>query len=167
MTEFTPSRLAELKAVAEAATYRAEPLADDVLELIDALDAKTAEVEQAHSDMSARWEHSEHLGAKYHRLWMRDRARADRAEAALERVKARHRKGTVFSHEDSCTETSEEHRREHHVEGSDIGEYYCDQLPEYVICIDCSENSDPDCGYPCPTIQSLAPEAGQRVTPSS
>lgn len=94
-------------------------------------------------------------------------ARADRAEAALERVKAGHRKGTVFSHEDSCTEASEEHRREHHVESSDIGEYYCDQLPEYVICIDCSENSDPDCGYPCPTIQSLAPEAGQRVTPSS
>lgn len=31
------------------------------------------ELEQAHEDMSARWEHSDHLAAKYHRLWMTER----------------------------------------------------------------------------------------------
>ena len=50
-------------------------------------DEARAEVEQAHADMSTRWEHSDHLGAKYHRLWIRDKQRAEKAEAALDRVR--------------------------------------------------------------------------------
>ena len=84
MTEFTPARLAELRGVAEAA----EPMMvfggpaqntyvsvekQELLALIAALEAKTAEVESRIED----------------RDWFK--ARAEGAEAALERVK-----GTFF-----------------------------------------------------------------------
>lgn len=40
--------------------------------------------------------------------------RLERAEAAIERVRDLHRKITLYSHEDSCPDTSDDHRDERH-----------------------------------------------------
>lgn len=117
----------------------------ELAELRAALSAKTAEVEGVRDELAA---------------WMRScqkaRLRRNEARAAIERVRELHRKGTVYSHEDSCTNSAEEHSEEHHRESANsYGEYYCEQMPEYDICIDCSEHADPDQEWPCPTILAL------------
>src|SRR5690554_4391951 len=54
------------------------------------------------------------------------KARAMEAEARIAEAAKLHRKITLYSHEDSCPDTSDEHREERHSDwGTDPGEYYC------------------------------------------
>ena len=86
----------------------------------------------------------------------------DAALAAIERVRATHRRYTYYELEDSCPDTSDEHREEHHHEASDdIGEFYCDQMPTGdVVCDNCRDVNGDRMDWPCETIQALdgAPE---------
>lgn len=88
------------------------------------------------------------------------RFRAESAEAKLAKIEELHRKGTIYSHEDSCLDESEYHRENNHHESTDIGEFYCDQMPEYDICIECSEQRDEHQEWPCPTIALIRDETG-------
>lgn len=85
--------------------------------------------------------------------------RLERAEAAIERVRAVHRKMTIYRHEDLCPNTSEEHREEQHSDwGADPGEYYCLDLVEDYCCEACSEGKDPYEYWPCPTVAAIGDE---------
>jgi len=79
-----------------------------------------------------------------------------RAIGVIEAVQALHRRFTYYELEDSCPDTSEEHREEHHHESEDIGEFYCDQLPTGDVCCDSCVAADGErLEWPCPTIQAI------------
>ena len=85
------------------------------------------------------------------------RAERDAALAAIERVRATHRRYTYYELEDSCPDTSDEHREEHHHEASDdIGEFYCDQMPTGdVVCDNCRDVNGDRMDWPCLTAVSI------------
>lgn len=78
------------------------------------------------------------------------------ARGALESLRALHRRFTYYELEDSCPDTSEAHREEHHHESEDIGEFYCDQLPTGdVCCASCVTADGERLEWPCPTIRAI------------
>lgn len=88
----------------------------------------------------------------------RDAALARIAEAAK-----LHRKYTYYDLEDSCPDTTDEHREEHHHEVSDdIGEFYCDQMPTGDVCCDnCRDVNGDRMEWPCPTAVALGLNEGE------
>lgn len=90
------------------------------------------------------------------------RAERDAALARIAEAAKLHRKYTYYDLEDSCPDTTDEHREEHHHEASDdIGEFYCDQMPTGDVCCDnCRDVNGDRMEWPCPTITALdgAPE---------
>lgn len=89
------------------------------------------------------------------------KAERDAALAAVERVRAVHRKFTYYELEDSCPDTSEGHREERHHESDEIGEFYCEDMPTGdVVCDLCRDTDGERMGWPCPTVAALdgAPE---------
>lgn len=81
-------------------------------------------------------------------------------EARIQAVRELHRRFGVYEHEDACTDTTDEHREEHHHEDSDsIGEYYCDQMPLYAVCDHCRDEDGERADWPCPTIRALDGDA--------
>lgn len=193
MTDFTPARLAELRAVAEAATpgpwepktrrggdFQEVTLADvivwsgsgqssegrwidspdidhiaafdppTVLALIAALEAKTAEVDDLAADPG-------HKAAKYWKWWQREKARADRAEAALERVRALHRKAhAIFSWSEGGVRYEEPCENCNGAPGVHDCGCWADEQVEYV-CAECDRGKGKhrDSGWPCPTVQAI------------
>lgn len=95
----------------------------------------------------------------------RDRAEAaeadrDALQAKVDAVATIHRRYTYYELEDSCPDTSEEHREEHHHESDEIGEFYCDQMPVSAHCEACwDECGDERLEYPCPTRRALGGDA--------
>lgn len=88
-------------------------------------------------------------------------AERDAALAAIERVRAVHRKFTYYELEDSCPDTSEGHREERHHESDEIGEFYCEDMPTGdVVCDLCRDADGERMDWPCPTVAALdgAPE---------
>lgn len=76
--------------------------------------------------------------------------------AALRAVEAVHTRVGLYELEDSCPNTDEKHREEHHREcTNDAGEYYCDQLPMGAMCETCSDDYGNLVDWPCPTIQAI------------
>lgn len=87
----------------------------------------------------------------------------DAAVAAVGQVRAIHRKYTYYDLEDSCPDTTDEHREEHHHEASDdIGEFYCDQMPTGDVCCGtCRDVNGDRVPWPCPTAVSLGLNEGE------
>lgn len=84
------------------------------------------------------------------------RAERDAALAAIERVRANHRRYTYYELEDSCPDTSDEHREERHRESDEIGEFYCDDMPTGdVVCDLCRDADGERMEWPCDTIAAL------------
>lgn len=78
-----------------------------------------------------------------------------RALNALKRVLELHKPIFYYEHEDSCTNTDEDHRAERHVE-FDLGEYYCEDLPTgEKTCDSCWDDEGERVAYPCPTVQAI------------
>lgn len=85
-------------------------------------------------------------------------ARHDRLDlvAALRAVEAVHCRHGLYELEDSCEDTRDKHREEHHHECSDdIGEFYCDQLPVGDMCDECRDEDGERMDWPCPTIRAI------------
>lgn len=81
--------------------------------------------------------------------------------AALRAVEAVHTRVGLYEMEDSCPNTDEEHREEHHREcTNDVGEYYCDQSPVGAMCETCSDDDGNLVDWPCPTIQAILEALG-------
>jgi len=81
--------------------------------------------------------------------------------AALRAVEAVHRRYGLYELEDSCEDTSDKHREEHHHECSDdIGEFYCDQLPVGDMCDECRDEDGERMDWPCPTIAAIREALG-------
>lgn len=67
-----------------------------------------------------------------------------------------HRPFGIFELEDCCTDTTDEHREEHHHECADeYGEFYCDELPIGHVCDECRDGEGERVAHPCPTVQEL------------
>lgn len=80
----------------------------------------------------------------------------ERVDAALEPVRALHRRFNYYELEDFCPDTSEAHREAHHHESEDVGEFYCDQLPTGdVCCVSCVGPDGVRLEWPCPTIRAI------------
>ena len=78
-----------------------------------------------------------------------------RALTALDSVLELHKPIFYYEHEDSCTNTDEDHRAELHVE-FDLGEYYCEDLPTgEKTCESCYDDEGERVMYPCPTVQAV------------
>lgn len=74
---------------------------------------------------------------------------------ALDQVLELHGPIVYYEHEDSCTNTDEDHRAERHVE-FDLGEYYCQDLPTGDSdCGHCRDEDGDRLPYPCPTVQAI------------
>lgn len=85
-----------------------------------------------------------------------------RVEARIAEAAKLHRKYTYYELEDSCPDTTDEHREEHHHESDEIGEFYCDQMPTGDVCCGtCRDVNGDRMDWPCDTIQALdgAPES--------
>lgn len=83
-------------------------------------------------------------------------AERDAALAAIERVREAHRKFTYYELEDSCPDTSEDHREERHHESDEIGEFYCEDMPTGdVVCDLCRDVDGERMDWPCPTIAAI------------
>ena len=91
------------------------------------------------------------------------RAERDAALARIAEAAKLHRKYAYYEHEDSCPDTTDEHREEHHHEASDdIGEFYCDQMPTGdVVCDICRDVNGDRMDWPCPTAVSLGLNEGE------
>lgn len=92
-------------------------------------------------------------------------AERDAALAAIERVREAHRKFTYYELEDSCPDTSEDHREERHHESDEIGEFYCEDMPTGdVVCDLCRDTDGERMDWPCLTAQALdgAPEPEEK-----
>lgn len=89
-------------------------------------------------------------------------AAADRLEALqaqVSNVRAQHQPYRYYDLEDYCTNTSDEHREEHHHESADeSGEFYCDQLPLGAACDICRDEDGDRIDWPCATIRALGKE---------
>ena len=90
------------------------------------------------------------------------------AEVLLSRIAEAvrlHRKYTYYGLEDSCPDTTDEHREEHHHETSDdIGEFYCDQMPTGdVVCIHCRDVDGDRVEWPCETAKALGLSEGSET----
>lgn len=91
--------------------------------------------------------------------WRRDqefiasaRSMLPAAVEALARVRGLHRKFGLYELEDSCTNTSEEHREERHHESSDdVGEFYCEDMPIGAVCDECRNEDGERLEWPCAT----------------
>ena len=82
------------------------------------------------------------------------------AVEALARVRGLHRKFGLYELEDSCTNTSEEHREERHHESSDdVGEFYCEDMPIGAVCDECRNEDGERLEWPCATYQATEVEA--------
>lgn len=78
-----------------------------------------------------------------------------RALDALNAVRELHKPIFYYEHEDSCTNTDEDHRAERHVE-FDLGEYYCEDLPTgEKTCDSCWDDEGERVEWPCPTVQAV------------
>ena len=90
------------------------------------------------------------------------RAERDADLARIAEAAKLHRKYTYYEHEDSCPDTTEEHREDHHHEASDdIGEFYCDQMPTGDVCCDtCRDVNGDRMDWPCETAKILGIEGG-------
>lgn len=78
-----------------------------------------------------------------------------RALDALSKVLDLHKPVIYYEHEDSCTNTDENHRAERHVE-FDLGEYYCEDLPTgKKACESCRDDEGERAAYPCATVRAL------------
>lgn len=86
-----------------------------------------------------------------------------KAEARIAEAAKLHRKYTYHDLEDSCPDTTDEHREEHHHEASDdIGEFYCDQMPTGDVCCGtCRDVNGDRVPWPCPTAVSLGLNEGE------
>lgn len=89
--------------------------------------------------------------------------RAQQAESRIAEAAKLHRKYTYYDLEDSCPDTTDEHREEHHHEASDdIGEFYCDQMPTGDVCCDiCRDVNGDRLEWPCSTAVSLGMNEGE------
>jgi len=89
--------------------------------------------------------------------------RLETAEARIAEAAKLHRKYTYYDLEDSCPDTIDEHREEHHHEASDdIGEFYCDQMPTGDVCCGtCRDVNGDRVPWPCPTAVSLGLNEGE------
>lgn len=126
--------------------------------LADALEAATEKLDRARNLIELREFEIDNLDELITEL----RAERDAALAAIERVRAVHRKFTYYELEDSCPDTSEEHREERHHESDEIGEFYCEDMPTGdVVCDLCRDADGERMDWPCPTVAALdgAPEA--------
>lgn len=82
------------------------------------------------------------------------------AVEALALVRGLHRKYGLYELEDSCTNTSEEHRQERHHEASDeAGEFYCEDMPIGAVCDECRNEDGERLDWPCATIKATEVEA--------
>ncbi len=95
------------------------------------------------------------------------RAERDAALARIAEAAKLHRKYTYYDLEDSCPDTTDEHREEHHHEASDdIGEFYCDQMPTGDVCCGtCRDVNGDRVPWPCATIAAL--EGGDNPSKSA
>lgn len=83
-------------------------------------------------------------------------AERDAALARIARVEALHRRYGLYELEDSCTDTTDEHREEHHHECADeVGEFYCDQMPVGAVCSECRTEDGERIEWPCDTKRAL------------
>ena len=81
------------------------------------------------------------------------------AVEALARVRGLHRKFGLYELEDSCTNTSEEHREERHHESSETwAEFYCEDMP-WPVCDECRNEDGERLEWPCATYQATEVEA--------
>lgn len=81
------------------------------------------------------------------------------AVEALARVRELHRKFGLYELEDSCTNTSEEHRQERHHECSDdVGEFYCEDMPIGAVCDECRNEDGERLDWPCATYKATEVE---------
>ena len=73
-----------------------------------------------------------------------------------------HRKYSYYDLEDSCPDTTDEHREEHHHESDEIGEFYCDQMPTGDVCCDtCRDVNGDRVDWPCETAKALGLNEGE------
>ena len=198
MTEFTPARLAALRAVAEllsGSTFAStlddysnvgrvafypipdelmgsrkrvaaffENLPETVLALTAALEAKTAEAAQWEAACTSQ---DEALTMQINEAveWGRERERAEadahrravRVEAALERVKALHRKAlAVFSWSEGGVRYEEPCESCNGAPGVHPCDCWADEQTEYV-CAECDRDKgkNRDSSWPCATIQAI------------
>lgn len=83
------------------------------------------------------------------------RSSVPRMVKALEAVLAEHRTYGEYDHEDSCPDTSDEHRENYHHESDEIGEFYCELLPIRKLCDSCRDDEGYRIVYPCPTVTAI------------
>lgn len=97
------------------------------------------------------------------RAWAAITDRANTAEARIAEAAKLHQKYTYYDLEDSCPDTTDEHREEHHHEASDdIGEFYCDQMPTGDVCCDsCRDVNGDRMEWPCETAVALGLNEGE------
>ena len=94
-----------------------------------------------------------------HRLADALEAAGAERDAALTRIAEAaklHWKYTYYDLEDSCPDTTDEHREEHHHVSDEIGEFYCDQMPTGDVCCDtCRDENGDRMEWPCSTAVAL------------
>lgn len=92
-------------------------------------------------------------------------------KARIAEVAKLHRKYTYYDLEDSCPDTTDEHREEHHHESDEIGEFYCDQMPTGdVACDNCRDVNGDRMDWPCDTARLLGLNEGEndeRIQPAA
>lgn len=122
----------------------------------DAALARIAELEAEAFKQRRKFENMAHFSEQHPE-------RAERAEARIAEAAKLHRKYTYYDLEDSCPDTTDEHREEHHHEASDdIGEFYCDQMPTGDVCCEaCRDVNGDRMEWPCPTAVSLGLNEGE------
>lgn len=127
--------------------------------LADALEAATRERDAA----LARIAELEKMLENYTREYPIECNKRVKAEARIAEAAKLHRKYTYHDLEDSCPDTTDEHREEHHHEASDdIGEFYCDQMPTGDVCCGtCRDVNGDRVPWPCPTAVSLGLNEGE------
>lgn len=137
---------------------------DDAANIVDAIIQHAAVPDAATDELARIKPLFENLSREYPsecNKRVKAEAERDAALAAIERVRAEHRKFTYYELEDSCPDTSEEHREERHHESDEIGEFYCEDMPTGdVVCDLCRDADGERMDWPCPTVAALdgAPE---------
>ncbi len=84
------------------------------------------------------------------------RTRWEQANRALLKVLEVHGRFELYDLEDACSDTSDYHRQERHVECTDDpGEYYCEDMPVGAVCDHCRDYDGSRMDWPCPTVRAL------------
>lgn len=115
------------------------------------------DLDKLRADAETARQYAQHHGVK---IWTEHifavLALADAALARVAKVEALHRRYGIFELEDSCPDTSDEHREEHHHECADeVGEFYCDQMPVGAVCDECRTEDGERVDWPCQTVRAL------------